>query len=88
MPVALVRALEDRQVQMLDVPEQEFMHTMGTNVLCIKPGLVVALQGSPTTLELLQKAGVTVETFDGSELCFKTEGGPTCLVQPLFRSDN
>src|SRR5690606_31381449 len=39
MPVALVRALEDRQVQMLDVPEQEFLHTMGTNVLCIRPGL-------------------------------------------------
>lgn len=88
MPVALVRALEDRQVQMLDVPEQEFLHTMGTNVLCIKPGLVVALQGSPKTLELMQKAGVTVETFDGSELCFKTEGGPTCLVQPLSRSSD
>ena len=73
---------------MLDVPEKEFLHTMGTNVLCIRPGLVVALQGSPKTLELLQNAGITVETFDGSELCFKTEGGPTCLVQPLLRKSD
>ena len=85
MPVSLIRALEARHVQMLDVPEKEFMETMGTNVLCIKPGLVVALRGNEQTKALLEKAGVVVETFDGSELCFKTEGGPTCLVQPLLR---
>ena len=37
------------------------------------------------TQHLLEAEGVEVAVFDGSEICLKGAGGPTCLTRPLYR---
>jgi arginine deiminase len=34
----------------------------------------------------LEAAGVEVVEIDGSEICRKGSGGPTCLTRPLVRA--
>ena len=34
----------------------------------------------------LEREGVEVHVYDGSELSLKGDGGPTCLTAPLLRA--
>ena len=36
--------------------------------------------------DALERAGVEVHVYDGSELSLKGDGGPTCLTAPLLRT--
>ena len=83
-PVSLLDALRERDVQMIAVDHDEYV-AMGTNVLAVRPGVVVMVHGSGQTRKALEAAGVEVHAFDGSELCHKGDGGPTCLTRPLAR---
>jgi len=85
MPTALWEELGRRGVRLLDVPEEEFLHTQATNVLTVSPRRCIMLDGSPVTRGLLEAAGCEVVTFPGDPLSFKAEGGPTCLTRPVLR---
>ena len=87
MPTAFWAELKRRGVRLLEVPEEEFLHTQATNVLCVAPRRCIMLDGSPLTRELLEMADCEVVTFPGEPLSFKTEGGPTCLTRPVLRRD-
>ena len=84
MPVRLVQLLEERGVQLVEVPDEEF-DSMGCNVLALPPRVVLALEGNPETRSRLEAAGVEVRTYRGGELSRKGDGGPTCLTRPLER---
>jgi len=85
MPTALWRELERRGVRLLEVPEEEFVRTQGTNVLAVAPHRCILLEGNPVTQELLEREGCEVATIPGAPLSFKAEGGPTCLTRPVLR---
>jgi dimethylargininase len=84
LPVRLVQLLEERGVQVIEVPDEEF-DSMGCNVLALAPRVVLALDGNPETRRRLEAAGVEVRTYSGDELSRKGDGGPTCLTRPLER---
>ena len=83
MPVRLVQLLEEREVQIVEVPDEEF-ETMGPNVLALEPRVALALERNHVTRSRLERAGVEVRTYAGLELS-KGDGGPTCLTRPLLR---
>jgi dimethylargininase len=85
LPTAFWAELGRRGVRLLDVPREEFAGTQATNVLCVAPRRVIMLAGSPVTQGLLEESGCEVVTIPGEALSFKTEGGPTCLTQPVWR---
>ena len=84
MPVRLVQLLEERGVQVVEVPDEE-LDSMGCNVLALAPRVVLALDGNPETRRRLEAAGVEVRVYAGEELSRKGDGGPTCLTHPLTR---
>ncbi len=83
MPVRLVQLFEARGIGLIDVPAEEF-ETMGPNVLALEPGVALVVEGNPETRRRLERAGVEVLTYEGTELS-KGDGGPTCLTRPLLR---
>jgi dimethylargininase len=83
-PIPLLNALSDRDVRWISIDAEEYLG-MGTNVLAVRPGVVVMLDGLPRTRKALEAAGVEVHVYDGSHLCLRGDGGPTCLTRPLWR---
>jgi N-dimethylarginine dimethylaminohydrolase len=73
--------LLDMGFELLEVPDEEYA-TMATNVLALAPGICLALAGNPRTARLMEKAGVEVLTYEGTEISAKGAGGPTCLTRP------
>jgi N-dimethylarginine dimethylaminohydrolase len=84
MPVRLVELLEAREIELVEVPDEEF-ESMGCNVLALGPRRALALDGNPETRRRLERAGVDVRAYSGEELSRKGDGGPTCLTRPLVR---
>jgi arginine deiminase len=81
----------------LDVPELRFIPTGGdetrrereqwddgNNVLCVRPGVVIAYDRNVQTNTNLRKEGVEVITIPGSELS-RGRGGPRCMSCPIQR---
>ena len=85
LPVPFRKRLLEMGFALLEVPDEEYA-TMATNVLAVEPGKCVALTGNPRTIEVLNKAGIEVTTYEGTEISRKGAGGPTCLTRPLVRS--
>jgi dimethylargininase len=85
MAVRLVQLLEERGIELVEVPEEEFL-TMGPNVLALGPRVALALAGNPVTKRRLEAAGVDVRVYEGEELSRLGDGGPTCLTRPLLRA--
>ena len=83
LPVRLVELLESRGIEIVEVPEEEF-ESMGPNVLALAPRVALALERNAETRRRLERAGVEVLTYEGTELS-KGDGGPTCLTRPLAR---
>jgi dimethylargininase len=84
MPVRLVQLLRELEVEIVEVPEDEF-ETMGANVLALAPRVALALEGNNETRRRLERAGVEVSVYRGNEISRKGDGGPTCLTRPLLR---
>lgn len=84
MPVRLVQLLVARGVRLIEVPDDEF-ESMGPNVLALEPGVVLMLERNRETRRRLERAGVAVQVYAGTELS-KGDGGPTCLTRPLLRA--
>ena len=84
MPVRLIQLLRDRDIELVEVPEEEFP-TMGPNVLALGPRIALALDGNPGTRRRMEAAGVDVRTYRGEQISRNGDGGPTCLTRPLAR---
>lgn len=83
-PVALLQALAARGIEMVAVPEEDYL-SLGCNILAVAPGVVVIAEGNDATARALRDHGVEVHTYAASEIN-KGEGGPTCLTRPLLRA--
>jgi N-dimethylarginine dimethylaminohydrolase len=84
MPARLVEFLESRGISFVHVPEGEF-ETMGCNVLALGPRHAMMVHGNPLTEQRMKDEGVRVEVIEGTDICRKGEGGPTCMTRPLVR---
>ena len=60
---------------------------MGSNVLAIAPGEVIGFLRAEVTLDLLEKAGLTVHAFAAPELS-RGRGGCRCMCLPIDRADD
>jgi N-dimethylarginine dimethylaminohydrolase len=85
LPVRLLELLDERGIRVVDVPDEEFA-SMGPNVLALAPRVALAVDGNPQTRRRMERAGVQVLVYDGSEISHKGEGGPTCLTRSVLRS--
>lgn len=85
MPVFFKKLLENRGITLINVSEEEY-DSLGSNILALAPGKCVMLQGNPNIQNQLEKAGIEIYLYPGSDLSIKGTGGPTCLTQPLFRN--
>lgn len=83
-PVAMLEELRRRGVELLPIPEDDWL-TLGCNVLAVAPGVVVVASGNDATAEALAARGCEVHVYAASEIS-KGEGGPTCLTRPILRS--
>jgi N-dimethylarginine dimethylaminohydrolase len=89
-PLAPVRFLQDlagRGFETVAI-DRESYDLMGCNILAVRPGVVVMVDGVPAVRSALERRGVEVHVYDGSELSLKGDGGPTCLTAPLLRSSS
>jgi N-dimethylarginine dimethylaminohydrolase len=84
LPAGLWELLQERGIQTVDVPEEEF-DSFGPNVLAIAPREAVIFEGNPRTAEGLRQAGATVHEVPGGDIGIKGGGGPTCLTRPVLR---
>jgi len=87
MPVRLFEILEERGVELVDVPDEEY-DSLACNVLAVAPRDVIVVSGNPVTRAGLEAAGCRVTEFEGNEICLPGAGGPTCLTRPLSREVN
>ena len=85
LPVSFLQYLIDRGIELIEVPDSEY-ESMGCNVLTVEPKKVIVVDGNPKTKSRLEKRGVHVFTYDGSEISVKGAGGPTCLTKPFLRA--
>lgn len=85
LPVPFRQLLLDRGYRLIEVPDEEF-DSMGCNVLALSPGRCVMLTGNGRTRTALERAGVEVIEYAGTEISVKGAGGPTCLTRPLVRA--
>jgi dimethylargininase len=85
MPVRMVELLKEREIRLVEVPDEEF-RSMGPNVLALAPRVAVALDRNPETRRRMERAGVEVFVYRGDEISHKGDGGPTCLTRPILRS--
>lgn len=84
MPTRLVQLLQERGVEFVEVPEEEFA-SQGPNVLALGPRQCLILEENVETARRLRAAGCDVTTFQGLEISHNRTGGPTCLTRPLLR---
>ena len=85
LPVPFREWLLQRGMQLIEVPDNEF-DSMGTNVLALAPRRCVVVRGNPLTRAAMERAGVHVLDYDGTEISSKGAGGPTCLTRPIWRT--
>ena len=83
-PVRLLRLLAEREIRVVEVPDDEF-ESQGPNVLALGPRRALVLAGNPETRRRLERADVDVLVYRGDEISRKGDGGPTCLTRPLLR---
>ncbi|WP_066260082.1 dimethylarginine dimethylaminohydrolase family protein [Neobacillus drentensis] len=84
MPVYFRQLLEKRDIQLIEVPKDEY-NNLGCNVLALAPRICVIPFGNDYTKSELEKAGAIVYEYKGTEISFKGTGGPTCLTAPVVR---
>jgi dimethylargininase len=83
-PVRLLEDLRERGLRWIAIDRADY-DAMGCNILAVRPGVVVMVDGVPAVRRELERQGVEVHVYDGSELSLKGDGGPTCLTAPLLR---
>ena len=86
-PARLLQYLESRGITWFTVSEKEML-TQGSNILAVRPNVVVLAAGNPEIESKLKSAGVEVHLFAGNNVAVKGDGGPTCMTAPLLRVPN
>jgi len=84
LPVPFRDWLIKRGIQLIEVPDSEF-ETMACNILAVRPGMCIMIEGNPRTKQMLETEGIEVLEYKGEEISRKGAGGPTCLTRPLLR---
>jgi N-dimethylarginine dimethylaminohydrolase len=84
-PVRLLQDISQRGIDWIAIDKPSY-DAMGCNVLAVRPGVVVMVDGVPKVRKALEDRGVEVHVYDGSDLSLKGDGGPTCLTAPLLRA--
>ncbi|MCK4557923.1 MAG: amidinotransferase [Candidatus Aminicenantes bacterium] len=84
LPVSFRDWLVKRGIQLIEVPDSEF-ETMACNILAVRPGMCLMIDGNPRTKQMLEAEGIEVLEYKGEEISRKGAGGPTCLTRPLLR---
>lgn len=84
LPAGLYELVRDLGIRLIEVPAEEFP-TLGSNVLAVRPGVVVLGEGNPTTARRLAEAGCEVHQYSAQEIGINGSGGPTCLTRPILR---
>jgi N-dimethylarginine dimethylaminohydrolase len=84
LPAGLYELLNELAIRTIPVADDEF-ETLASNVLAVRPGVLVLADGNPSTASALSKPGCEVHTLDLSEIGLNGSGGPTCLTRPLWR---
>jgi dimethylargininase len=84
LPVGLWELLGDLGIRTIPVPPDEYA-TLACNVLAVRPGVVMMVDGNPRTERALREAGCEVHTFAATEIGHNGSGGPTCLTRPILR---
>jgi N-dimethylarginine dimethylaminohydrolase len=85
LPSGLYSMLRDLGVTLIDIGPTETTN-LAANVLTVRPGVAVVIDGSPITRAALERHGVEVHPFAGGEIAINGSGGPTCLTRPLHRA--
>jgi N-dimethylarginine dimethylaminohydrolase len=85
IPVRLLQDIKARGIDHIAIDKDSY-DAMGCNILAVRPGVVVMVDGAPKVRRALEAKGVEVHVYDGSELSLKGDGGPTCLTAPLLRA--
>ena len=73
-----------RGIRVLELDEAEY-HSMGCNILAVRPGVVVVLDGNPRIRRAMEAQGIEVHAYQGADVSLKGDGGPTCLTRELLR---
>ncbi|MHB8397637.1 MAG: dimethylarginine dimethylaminohydrolase family protein [Candidatus Limnocylindrales bacterium] len=84
LPAGLWELLAELGIRLIDVPPDEFA-TLGSNVLAVRPGVVVVVDGNPATARALAAAGCEVHPYTATEIGLNGSGGPTCITRPILR---
>lgn len=84
LPVGLWQLLAELEIRQVPVPEGEFP-TLGCNVLAVRPGVVIVVEGNPQTRRALEAAGCDVHAYPAREIGLNGSGGPTCMARPIRR---
>ncbi len=85
LPSGLYSLLHELGYKLVEIPAEESA-SLAANVLAVRPGVVVAVDGNPRTRRLLERLGVEVHPTAGQEICINGSGGPTCLTRPILRT--
>jgi dimethylargininase len=85
-PVRLLQDLRARGREWIAIDHDDYL-SMACNILAVRPGVVVICDSAAHVRRELERRGVEVHAYDGSELSLKGDGGPTCLTAPLWRSE-
>jgi dimethylargininase len=85
LPVGLHALLVELGVRLVEVPDDEY-RTLGSNVLVVRPGVVVVADGNPVTRQRLEAAGCEVHALPLGEVGQNGSGGLTCLTRPILRA--
>ena len=72
MPIRLLELLAEREIEIVEVSEDEF-ESMGPNVLALAPRVALAVDGNPETKRRMERAGVEVIVYEGSDISHKGE---------------
>jgi N-dimethylarginine dimethylaminohydrolase len=84
-PVRLLQDLHERGRDWIALDRDDFL-AMGCNILAVRQGVVVMCDSAAQVRRALERRGVEVHTYEGSELSLKGDGGPTCLTAPIWRA--
>lgn len=84
LPAALWELLAEMEIRMIPIADDEF-ESQACNLLAVRSGVVVMVEGNPKTRAILEGEGIEVHTFSGREISVNGSGGPTCLTRPVFR---
>jgi dimethylargininase len=84
LPVGLWELLSDLRIRTIAVSPKEYAR-LACNVLAVRPGVVVMVEGNTLTEQALRGAGCEVHTYAATEIGHNGSGGPTCLTRPILR---